>query len=355
MSEPMCTAAVLDQPHTSTGGNESPAVSVVVSTFNRVDLLSPAIDRLVAQQTSVPYEIILVDNNSRDATRSVLEDAVRRHPDRVRAAFEGRQGVSHGRNKGIELSRAPVVAFTDDDVLVPPDWVELIARAMQASPDVSCVGGRVLPIWTNAPPAWLTRAHWSPLALVDYGDESFHVDRDRPVCLVTANVAYRRTALDAIGWFSPEFPRCQDHELLLRLWGAGYRALYLPSLVVTCDVPADRLEWKYHQRWHWNHGRLVARLPDEGGPGRAGSRSPRATLFGSPPAIYRQLATNFGAHLVSRALRRTAAARAAEAGARHRAAFIAARARLWRRERRNALHEVVRFVSAWASRPRAHE
>ena len=288
-----------------------------------------------------------MDNNSSDGTREVLDEAARAHPDCVRTAFEPRQGVSHGRNRGIGLSIAPVVAFTDDDVLAPPDWVQRIAVAMREHAEVACVGGRVLPVWTRPPPTWLTRDHWSPLALLDYGESPLYVDRDRPLCLLTANVAYRRSVLDRVGWFSPDFPRCQDHELLIRVWRARMKGLYLPSLEVACEVPAERLTWTYHRRWHSTRGRFLAQVPDDDLEGRPRVGRPRRTLFGSAAALYRQLGANAAAAVVHHLAGRRSEARRAEALVYHLAAFIAARARLWRREHRAVLPELAHFASGW--------
>lgn len=314
-----------------------PAISVVMSTFNRAGLLPAAVEHLVRQTSAPLYEIIVIDNNSTDETPAVLEELAARHPRLVRRGFERRQGVSYGRNRGIELSRAAIVAFTDDDVVVTPEWVASVTDAMAAHPEVECVGGRVLPVWKTAPPAWMTPAHWSPLALVDYGDEALYVDLARPLCLVTSNVAYRRAALDAIGWFSPAFPRCQDHELLLRLWHAGGRGLYLPSLVVKCEVPPARLTWAYHRRWYREHGRFCALMGAElaeGAPAVAASNM--RTLFGSPATMYRECLSN-AARAGWLALRgRVSEAREAEALALDRAAFLGTRARMWRADRRAA-------------------
>jgi glucosyl-dolichyl phosphate glucuronosyltransferase len=345
---PSCTTSARE--HTA---GAVPSISVVLSTRNRAEQLPAALERLLSQSTSVRYEVVVVDNDSTDATGRVIERAAREHPHLVRAGFEPRRGVSHGRNKGISLSRASIVAFTDDDVLVSPDWLQRVVDAMEAHPDVSCVGGRVLPIWTTPPPQWLTPQHWSPLALVDYGDQPFYVDRDRAVCLVTANVAYRRAALDAIGWFSPEFPRGQDHELLLRFWRAGLRGLYLPDLVVMCEVPESRLTWAYHRRWHATHGRFLARMDGDGEVVQP-SHTPRTTLFGSPASVYRELASSVGRYVVQRLSGRKADARHAEGRARDRAAFIAARARMWRSERRSPVGEIVRFVAACQHRLRTN-
>ena len=158
-----------------------------MTTYNRGDLLGNALRSILAQhQTTPPFELIVVDNNSTDHTRRVVEQCAAADA-RVRYIFEPQQGSSPGRNAGINAARSSIIAFTDDDVRVEADWIAAIARAFAEGANADVVGGRVLPIWPSPPPAWLTRDHWMPLALVDYGDQAFVVDRANPVCLVTAN------------------------------------------------------------------------------------------------------------------------------------------------------------------------
>jgi glucosyl-dolichyl phosphate glucuronosyltransferase len=330
---------------------DSPVVSVVMSTFNRAALLPGAVGRLMAQRTDVPYEVIVVDNNSTDHTEAVLADLVRHYAPRLKGSSEPRQGVSYGRNKGIELAQGSIIAFTDDDVQVTPEWVAGIAAGLEQYPHVDCVGGRVLPIWTTPRPAWVTKQHWSPLALVDYGDEPLEIDHSRSLCLVTANVAYRRAALDAIGWFSPEFLRCQDHELLLRLWDSGRRGMYLPSLVVTCEVPASRLCWSYHQEWYTTHGRFCAQMREgPAGPHSSPSSGQPLTLFGTPATVYRCLLHSAAQYVMARVTRRDDLARLAEAALRQRRAFVVERAKRWRREHRSIHQELRTFVTGWLNK-----
>jgi glucosyl-dolichyl phosphate glucuronosyltransferase len=237
------------------------AVTVVLSTFNRASMLPAAIASVLQQHGStLPYELIVVDNNSTDETRQVVRTAQRADA-RLRYVFETQQGLSHARNAGLDHARAPIVAFTDDDVRVAPTWVEVIHQAFDAHPDVQCVGGRTLPVWPSPPPAWLTPEHWvGPLALQDYGDHPRIIDASRPLCLAGANFAFRKDIFDRLGRFSVDYPRAQDTEFLLRLYRAGFRALYLPEMLVHAAVEPDRLTKAYHRRWHANIGRCNARM-----------------------------------------------------------------------------------------------
>lgn len=272
-------------------------VSVVLSTYNRAAMLPAALDALLAQSGLVPYEIIVVDNNSTDHTRELVTGYVQRCPDRVRYIFEPRQGLSFGRNAGIGAARGAVIAFTDDDVIVAHDWVDSLKRAFDRHPDAAYVGGRVLPRWPRTPPAWLTTAHWSPLALQDYGDKPFRVGPSFPVCLVGANLAFRASVFARIGIFAPSFGRIrdgigstEDHEMQLRLWQAGLEGVYVPDVVMSADIPADRFTRRYHRRWHRGHGRHCARMrlrelvPQDFAP--MGRPASLITLFGVPAYVY---------------------------------------------------------------------
>jgi glucosyl-dolichyl phosphate glucuronosyltransferase len=237
-------------------------VSVVLSTVDRAQLLDVALDRLLGQRAeSTPYEVIVVDNNSSDGTRALVMRRQESSEGRLRYVFERKRGLSHARNAGTAAARAPIVAFTDDDVRVAGDWVEVIDRTFAVHPDVDCLGGRTLPVWPSGVPTWLTRLHWvGPLALQDYGDEQVVVDATRALCLAGANFAFRTSVFSRIGLFAPEYPRSQDTEFMLRFWRAGGRALYVPGMTVHAAVQADRLTKAYHRRWHTNVGRSNAQM-----------------------------------------------------------------------------------------------
>ena len=273
------------------------AVSVVLCTYNRAERLPAALDALLQQQGDVDYEVVVVDNNSTDRTAEVARAAAQRSNGRLEYVFEPRQGLSHARNRGIEAARGRIIAFTDDDVRVGKDWLVRIARALEQHPGVDYVGGRVLPHFVEPPPRWLTTAHWSPLALQDYGPEPLISSRDRAICLVGANLAFRRPVFERVGGFAPELGRVkdgigstEDHDMQLRVWRAGMRGLYDPTIVIYADVTPDRMTKAYHRRWHRGHGRHCAAMrlrelvPADMGP----MSEPRdiVSIFGSPAYVY---------------------------------------------------------------------
>src|SRR5208283_4457645 len=101
-------------------------ISVILCTYNRASILISALESIVAQTLpeSVEWEVLVVDNNSCDQTREVVEDFCRRYPRRFRYVFEPNQGLSHARNSGIREALGEVLAFMDDDVTVEPGWLD---------------------------------------------------------------------------------------------------------------------------------------------------------------------------------------------------------------------------------------
>lgn len=238
-------------------------VSIVICTYNRCEMLTRAIESALRQETNgVRYEVIVVDNNSTDETRSVIESHISRGATNLRYVFEPQQGLSHARNTAICKSSAPIIAFTDDDVRVQADWVDKISRVFEQHPEADFIGGKVLPLYNEAaPPNWLTAAHWSPLALADYGETGLAINNSDAKCLIGANLAVRREVFDKVGMFATEFQRVkdgigstEDHEWQLRVLADGGTGWYAPELVIHADVQANRLDKAYHRRWHTGHG-----------------------------------------------------------------------------------------------------
>ena len=281
-------------------------MTVVISTYNRCARLRHTLESLVNQQTGdLRWEAVIVDNNSTDETPELVRSFAEQSGAHIRYVYEPKQGLSFGRNAGIAEARAPLVAFTDDDVAPAPDWVLAVARSFDEHPDADFIGGKVLPRWASSVPAWLTPDHWSPLALVDYGDETFVVNSGKPYCLVGANLAFRRDVFDRIGLFSPGLQRvrdgigsAEDYDLQMRVWRAGGQGLYDPAVVVTTDVQPERTTKAYHRRWYAGHGRYSAlmRLKESMSPDGTliPERTQASRLFGVPSFVYVEMLESAG-------------------------------------------------------------
>lgn len=244
-------------------------VSVIIPTYNRSALLRDAVGSLLAQEFDGPFEIIIVDNNSQDDTQTVARALVDQNPVQVHYVCETEQGNAHARNRGVRTAKGEIIAFIDDDVSVDRNWLATLANVLKSRADLSFVGGRVLPQWSGPPPSWLTQEHWSPLALLDYGPEELIISGERPRGLLTANIAFRRSVFDDVGWFSPHLQRVknmigsmEDTEFLLRVCRSGKHGLYSPQMIARAPVEVERLSKTYHRRWHMGHGHFYAVMRD---------------------------------------------------------------------------------------------
>lgn len=268
-------------------------VSVVIPTYNRSELLRGAVLSLLQQDTErSTFEIVIVDNNSSDDTKAVVESLMESDSGSIRYVQEHRQGNAYARNTGIQNTRGAIIAFIDDDVVVERNWIRTLTAALKEDQNLSFVGGRVLPQWTKPPPSWLTEEHWSPLALLDYGSDELTIAGPNPPGLLTANIALRRSVFQEVGPFSPRLQRVkdgigsmEDHEFLLRVCRSGKNGKYLPHLIATALVESERLTKHYHRRWHTGHGRFYAMMRDP-----EWERS-QFRIANVPGHLYRQTAT----------------------------------------------------------------
>lgn len=269
-------------------------ISVVVCTYNRAALLTRAVESLFAQQAEgTRFEILVVDNNSNDNTRAVVESLQAKSPVPLRYIFEPRQGNAYARNTGVEQAEAPIVAFIDDDVVATDNWVSAIKSGFERYPQLSFIGGKVLPLWEGDPPSWLTRAHWAPLALLDYGDKEAEIAGQMPLGLLTANIAFKKDVFADVGQFSPSLQRIkdaigsmEDTEFLMRACRSGKTGRYLPDLVTWGSIDPERLTKAYHRRWHTGQGHFYGVMNDP-----EWERS-SFRLAGVPGHLYRESARN---------------------------------------------------------------
>jgi GT2 family glycosyltransferase len=272
---------------------EQVVISVVISTYNRGEELRDTLKSLLAQRDGPAYEVLVVDNNSTDDTKSIIE-AYARRSERLRYLSEPRQGVSYGRNTGIAAARGAIVAFTDDDVIVSADWIAQIDQAFAANPAVDYLTGKILPLFERPRPAWLTNQNSGPCTIRDRGDEPLYSRRGHFFPgWATANFAIRRPTLDRAGLFAVDFPRGEDLELVIRIWRANGRGMYAPGVVVSHKIPAERTTKAYHRMWHTREGDIRARVRYKEIVDRDGrvvdALPPSAQLFGAPAFLYAEL------------------------------------------------------------------
>ena len=225
----------------------TPKLSVVISTYNRADMLADTLGDLARQTDAPPFEVVLVDDGSTDDTPGVARAGAERVA--LRHLTQDNQGLAAARNAGVAAAAAPIVAFLDDDVVVPPGWVAAVVHAFDGE-QVVAIGGRIVVQFEAPPPAWLAPGLHSLLGRFDLGDHPKPIHppefpRGGNFAVRTA-VWHSLGGLDrSLGWGSPANLPNEEKELFLRLAQRGSEVWYRPDAEVRHRIQPDRLdkEW----------------------------------------------------------------------------------------------------------------
>jgi glucosyl-dolichyl phosphate glucuronosyltransferase len=231
-------------------------LTVILCTYNRCRSLATALESVALSEmpASVTWEVLVVDNNSKDDTRKVVEEYEERYPSRFRYLFEGKQGKSNALNAGISQARGNILAFMDDDVSVNRNWLQNLTTIFQET-NWSGAGGPVLPEQGFAPPAWLStegKYALAPLALFNLGPQAGELF-EAPI---GTNMAFRKEVFEKVGAFRTDLgpqpgteARSEDMEFGYRVLTTGMRLWYEPSAIVHHSLPAHRLRKEYFLAW----------------------------------------------------------------------------------------------------------
>jgi cellulose synthase/poly-beta-1,6-N-acetylglucosamine synthase-like glycosyltransferase len=193
-------------------------VAVVIPMRNGAGEIGACLDAVFGQ--TVPAdEVIVVDNGSTDgsAAEAVAVGA--------RVIFESTPGSYRARNAGIGATTADIVAFTDADCVPDPDWLAHLVAGFE-DPSVGAVGGEIRALEVRSPAQrWAVERH-----VLDQATAFAHPFLPY---FATANVAYRRAALDAIGGFDAALTSGGDVDAAWRLQDAtAFRLVFEPGAIV---------------------------------------------------------------------------------------------------------------------------
>lgn len=247
-------------------------ITIVLCTHNRCQSLAKALESVASSivSDSIKWNILVVDNNSNDRTRSVVEDYCHRFPERFQYQFESRQGKSFALNAGILEAKGDILAFMDDDVQVDTHWLNNLAGVF-LNENWAGAGGRILPEADFVPLAWMetgARYALAPLAIFDRGLVAGEI-KEAPY---GTNMAFRREMFLKHGLFRTELGPLpgsdirhnEDSEFGSRLLAAGEHFWYEPSALVYHAVPEQRRQKEYFLAW-W-HDKTRADIRQDGIP-----------------------------------------------------------------------------------------
>lgn len=272
-------------------------ISLIICTYNRAQNLDACFQHLLAQKNSadIVWELILVDNNSTDNTRAVVEQYANESALNIRYCFEAQQGLSYARNHGITQAEGTWVAFIDDDIRVCDVWLKTLHDTFLQY-DCDAVGGRIHIESPQSLPAWISPDMYGFLGHQDFGEQPHQMDGYSEFPF-GGNMAVHRRVFDKIGVFdtqlgrrgegskSEELFKGEETDFFHRLADSGGNFRYHPKILVLHKILPYQLEKKFFLSLHKNAGILKVQQD---------TRHHQRTFMGIPLFVYRQYLRSIG-------------------------------------------------------------
>ena len=195
-----------------------PKVSVIVCTFNGSRTLSECLGSFLRLEYP-NYEVIVVNDGSTDATAKIA------HSYGFRVITTENQGLASARNTGLKAATGEIVAYIDDDAYPDPDWLRYLASTFMNTKHVGVGGPNIAPPGDGSIAECVAHSPGNPVHILLSDTEAEHI----PGC----NMAFRKTALEAIGGFDPQFRIAGDDvDVCWRLQQKGWTLGYSPGAMV---------------------------------------------------------------------------------------------------------------------------
>jgi glycosyltransferase involved in cell wall biosynthesis len=223
-----------------TVGRETTDVDVVICTRNRSENIESAVTS-VLNNTYPTFRLTVIDQSTTDATELVLAPLVEADP-RLRYVHVDEAGLSRAYNTGIGATTADILAFTDDDCLVPDNWIAAIAAAFDAEPDGDLLYGNVVAFESGS------ESGLTPTLIVDRPERLSRKDGFR-VFGMGANFAARRRLFASVGGFDEvlggggPLRSSQDFDLAYRVFRNDSVILLRPEVTIRHDGRREPEQW----------------------------------------------------------------------------------------------------------------
>jgi glycosyltransferase involved in cell wall biosynthesis len=243
-------------------------ISVVICCYNSAGRIGPTLQHVLSQSAPVPWEVIVVDNNSTDRTRQVAEAAWQESGMQVpfRVVDEKRPGLTSARECGFAHAIHPLILLVDDDNHLAQGYLATVADIMGHDASIGILGGLAEAVLDAAPPAWYTGLGHVHATGAPWGVGGTGLTEADAV--YGAGMTLRRSVLDrlqAARFVSQLSDRKGsalssggDTELCLAARLAGFRVMCSDRLRFLHLIPSGRVEWGYMCRLYKGFGRAKA-------------------------------------------------------------------------------------------------
>lgn len=231
---------------------KDPQITIAICTYNRAGYLKDTLDDLSGQSiSSEKFEILVVNNNSKDGTETVCEIFEKTHPDHnFRYVKELKQGLSYARNRAAREAETPVLLYIDDDVKLPENFVETALEYIQRRTSTMCAGGRIHVEFEDDETDWIPNELMPMFGLHDLGDQ----DKLYPSSNFPrgGNMMIRKSIFDAFGYFDTQLGRkgetllgSEEKHFFEKIRKNGVELHYWTNMELTHRIGKQRLKTEY--------------------------------------------------------------------------------------------------------------
>jgi glycosyltransferase involved in cell wall biosynthesis len=227
--------------------------TVAIPTYNGAQRLPDVLEALKSQTgTNFTWEVLVVDNNSRDTTAEVVQAYQQNSPYPIRYYLEATQGAGFARKRAIQEAQSELIGFLDDDNIPTATWIAAAYTFAQEYPKAGAIASRIQGEFEVEPPEDFSRL-LSFLALTERGSDPLIYEPAKKVLPPSAGLVIRKQAwLESVperlilnGRVDGNMLTAEDLEMLSYIQRSGWEIWYNPAMQVRHKIPKQRLEREY--------------------------------------------------------------------------------------------------------------
>jgi len=234
-------------------------VTIAVCCYNAAHYLPNLIEQLIAQQCSMPFEILIINNNSTDHTQDLLDSVTATNVQLIRYVNEFNQGIAYARNRAIEESLSSrYLVFIDADEIPEKSWLQSAINVL-SDDETDCVGGKIS-ISLSSRPKWLSDNLLPFYGEVNYSHQAFRIiDISTPIW--SGNIAYNTRIFQQGLRFDVRYNRKgndlgggEDSMMFRYLLQNNFTLRYEPDMAIMHLIPDEKIRRGYFLKIHFIAG-----------------------------------------------------------------------------------------------------
>jgi glycosyltransferase involved in cell wall biosynthesis len=237
-------------------------LDLILPTYNRAHLLKNCLDSILraSRPTGLQINVVVVDNNSKDDTKSVVQAYIDRDVLPIRYIFVERAGKSAALNEAIAQTGAELIGLIDDDEQIDSAWFEVAYREFFSTRELDYIGGPCRPNWEQGAPDWFPSGYGGIVGIVPR-PERVAFSQEFNGMLMGGNAVIRRATLERVlpypehlGKIGNKIRSGEDEVIYHRLLEIAAKGMVVPDLIIYHWIPADRLTKSYCRQWAIGRG-----------------------------------------------------------------------------------------------------